>query len=64
MSRRLFFPARSKSSPPFPEVEFKIFDLEKPGVEQELEAAIVRLHHRDQRAARRQRCARRSATIA
>ena len=34
-----FFSAAQQKLAAFPEVEFKIFDLEKPGVEQELEAA-------------------------
>ena len=39
MFRLHFFPAPRRSWRHFPEVEFKIFDLEKPGVEQGLEAA-------------------------
>ncbi|OYW29709.1 MAG: beta-ketoacyl synthase, partial [Chthoniobacter sp. 12-60-6] len=34
-----FFPGAKQKLAAFPEVEYKIFDLEKPGVEQELEAA-------------------------
>ena len=56
-----FFSGAAQKLAAFSEVEFKIFDLEKPGVEQELEAASIRFHHRDQRAARRPRCARRIA---
>ena len=52
-----FFSGAAQKLAAFSEVEFKIFDLEKPGVEQELDAASIRLHHRDQRAARRPRCA-------
>ena len=53
MSRRDSSPAPRKSWRRFPEVEFKIFDLEKPAVEQEFEAEHVRFHHWHQRAARR-----------
>ena len=59
-----FFSGAAQKLAAFSEVEFKIFDLEKPGVEQELEAASIRLHHRDQRAARRPRCACRLAELA
>jgi acyl transferase domain-containing protein/NADPH:quinone reductase-like Zn-dependent oxidoreductase/SAM-dependent methyltransferase/acyl carrier protein len=36
-----FFSAAQQKLAAFPEVEFKIFDLEKPGVDQELEAASL-----------------------
>ena len=47
-----FFPGAMQKLAAFPEVEYKIFDLEKPGTRTGLRAGLVRLHHRHQRAPR------------